>query len=431
LATDNYVPSRDGVTSSLVGLANGLGSLNQDVGLVCPRTRVVAGRGGDIHLMPSVPTGFGDWRMSWASQPAIERVFRSFMPDVVHIQTLGPVGMAAAAYCRRAGVRCVLTWHTDLLAYSRAYPILKVGIPVSCAIWALPGDPKNVLRIAGRTLASVLPGGDVSVANRRTLADALAFFDYVIVPSRKAALSLPSSRAKQGVRIVPSAAIPRTPLRPPLQSLVDRIHEWVPAGRPMIAFVGRLSPEKNLAVVLRTMAREVLSSCPDAILLVIGDGPLRSNFERMAVRLGIANSVFFVGGVPREIVQHILIRCAVIAHPSMTETQGLVLWEAALVGVPAVVMDPDLDGLVSNGVTGYVAQSEPAFGAMLARLIAEPALRASLGVHAKQIASAYSPDCFAGRILGVYREALNAGVGKIRKRRRVWDAYVEPDQALA
>ncbi|RAD51557.1 hypothetical protein DN508_38670, partial [Burkholderia multivorans] len=56
--------------------------------------------------------------------------------------------------------------------------------------------------------------------------------------------------------------------------------------------VGRLSPEKNQARLLRAFA-EVSAEEPDARLVIIGDGPLSDDLRELAVSPGVAGSVEF------------------------------------------------------------------------------------------------------------------------------------------
>ncbi|HEY1177486.1 MAG TPA: glycosyltransferase, partial [Phytomonospora sp.] len=400
--TDNYTPNRDGVTTSVVSLARGLTALGHEVAVLAPRARgAYPTPGTRTYLAPAI-RAVGDYHLSWATPRSVAAVARDFGADLVHVHTLGPLGLAAATYTRRDGAACVLTWHTDLLAYCDVYPAINLAIPLSHIAWSFPRELPRAWRSTRRSIGAALRGRGQTDANRRTLAEALAYFDHVIAPSRKAAGTLPCGRGDQAVHVVPSAeTAAEGPPEPLAAALVARL-----AGRPVVAFVGRLSGEKNFGALLRSMARHVLPHCPDTVLLAIGDGPLRRGFEALAAELGIADAVVFAGAVPNTVVRQVLPHCTVLAQPSLTETQGLVLAEAAAAGVPSVVLDRTLDGVVEHGVTGYVADDEADLGRRVAELVLSPETRDRLGARARAATAGYTSERFAERVLAVYGEVV-------------------------
>jgi len=403
--TDNYTPNRDGVTTSVVSLAQGLTALGHEVAVLAPRARgTYPTPGTSTYLAPAI-RAVGDYHLSWATPRSVAAVAKDFDADLVHVHTLGPLGLAAATYSRRQGAACVLTWHTDLLAYSSVYPVINLAIPLSHIAWSFPRELPQAWRSTRRSLGAALRGRGQTEANRSTLAEALAYFDHVIAPSRKAAGTMPCGRGDQAVHVVPSAEIaPTGPPSPVADTLVERL-----GGRPVIAFVGRLSGEKNFEALLRSFARDVLPHCPDTLLLAIGEGPLHRRFEALAAELGVADAVVFTGAVANPVVRQVLPHCTLLAQPSLTETQGLVLAEAAAAGVPAVVLDRTLDGIVEHGVTGYVAEDEADLGRRMVELVLAPETRDRMGRRARETTAGYSSERFAERVLGVYGEVVGVG----------------------
>jgi len=71
--------------------------------------------------------------------------------------------------------------------------------------------------------------------------------------------------------------------------------------------VGRLVPEKRVDLLLEAMP-QVLEKIPQAKLVIVGDGPQRGAFERLAGRLGLGDAARFVGAVhdPMELGRHFL-----------------------------------------------------------------------------------------------------------------------------
>jgi phosphatidylinositol alpha-1,6-mannosyltransferase len=148
------------------------------------------------------------------------------------------------------------------------------------------------------------------------------------------------------------------------------------ADRPVVVCVSRLVRRKGQDSLIRAM-RRIRERVPDAVLLVVGEGPYRRSLERLAADAP-AGSVVFSGEVPQvEIAAHYAAG-DVFAMPCRTrlaglevEGLGLVFLEAAACGRPVVVGDSGgaretlLDGttgaLVDGRDAGVVADAVAAF----------------------------------------------------------------------
>lgn len=115
-----------------------------------------------------------------------------------------------------------------------------------------------------------------------------------------------------------------------------------PPLRPIqLLFVGRLVARKGLDVLLRALV-ELRRHEPDVRLDVIGDGPLRREYDELAVRMAPTGSVRFLGAQGRTGVRAALDRAHILVFPSRTMPSGevegspVVVKEALAVGVPVV-----------------------------------------------------------------------------------------------
>nr|GID87257.1 glycosyl transferase [Actinoplanes derwentensis] len=102
----------------------------------------------------------------------------------------------------------------------------------------------------------------------------------------------------------------------------------VAPGVPLVGGVGRFEPDKRFDLLIRAIAE-----VPDAVLLLVGDGPSRAALERLAVIEGVAGRVLFAGAVAHPHAMY----CAmdVFASPGQTSF-GLAALEAVTAGLPAV-----------------------------------------------------------------------------------------------
>jgi glycosyltransferase involved in cell wall biosynthesis len=156
----------------------------------------------------------------------------------------------------------------------------------------------------------------------------------------------------------------------PNQALRDN---WrVPERGKVVGHVGRFYPEKNHEGLLRIFKR--LSDRYSSLYLVlVGDGPLRPDVERLAERLGIQEQVRFVGA--RLDVPDMLRGFDLLLFPSLYEGFGLALIEARMTGLPVVASDLPAIREALAGADGYrlaPPQDSAAFTQATAELLEGP-----------------------------------------------------------
>jgi len=183
------------------------------------------------------------------------------------------------------------------------------------------------------------------------------------------------------------------------------------SGAPVIGWVGRLVPIKNLPALLEAVAA-LPAGLASTRLLLVGDGPERAALAALAARLGIAERVEFAGFV--DDATRCFARMHVFALPSLHEGLPVALLEAMAAGLAcaatAVGGIPEVDG--GSGALRLVASPAASdWTAALADLLADPAVRAALGARARaRIRERFSIEATVEAYAALYRSAL-AGIG--------------------
>ena len=167
----------------------------------------------------------------------------------------------------------------------------------------------------------------------------------------------------------------------------DRIPLKGPAGarKKTIICVGRLSPEKGQAGLLRAFAK-VRPSHPELELRLVGDGPERGTLEALAEELGISGAVTFAGRLPEEETLAEIARSDLLVLPSFMEGLPIVLMEAMAVGVPVIASRvAGIPELVEDGATGllFTPSNWDELASGIDRLLGDETLRAKLAERAK------------------------------------------------
>ena len=110
----------------------------------------------------------------------------------------------------------------------------------------------------------------------------------------------------------------------------------LPAGRPLILSVGRLSPEKRADVLIEAVATQDVA---DTVLALAGSGPDEGRLRELAARRGVSERVRFLGFIPGTDLPGLYRLADVFAIASEAELQSLVTMEAMASGLPVVAVN--------------------------------------------------------------------------------------------
>lgn len=128
---------------------------------------------------------------------------------------------------------------------------------------------------------------------------------------------------------------------------------------PVLATIGRLSREKGHSYLMETL-KLIKEQYPKPALVIMGDGDMRPELERLTEQLGLKENVRFLGVCPD--IFSILKETDIFVLPSLYEAFGLVLLEAMLMKKPVVASRVSgIPEVVSEGQTGLlVPPADPA-----------------------------------------------------------------------
>ncbi|HTA20774.1 MAG TPA: glycosyltransferase [Polyangia bacterium] len=161
----------------------------------------------------------------------------------------------------------------------------------------------------------------------------------------------------------------------------------LPADAVVIASVGRLVEQKDYPTQLRAFARAA-ARVPALHMLLVGDGPLRGELERLVAELGVASRVRFAGHC--DDVPTVLRAIDVFCLASKFEPYGVALLEAKAAGCAIVATRVnEVAEILSEGAAGVLVPPEDpdAMGEAFALLAADAPRRRALGAQAAREAA--------------------------------------------
>jgi glycosyltransferase involved in cell wall biosynthesis len=134
--------------------------------------------------------------------------------------------------------------------------------------------------------------------------------------------------------------------------------------------VGRITKEKNVQLCVDTLA-ELVEHGRNVALLMIGRGPDSDLMKRRARKLGVEDRLVFGGFLSQREVAAVYRLGNVLLFPSLSDTQGIVLYEALACSVPIVATDSMASrAVLEHGVNGLLAaETHEAFAAAVGRIL--------------------------------------------------------------
>jgi len=196
------------------------------------------------------------------------------------------------------------------------------------------------------------------------------------------------------------------------------VEQFVPTdpsrNSPLFVGVGRFVDKKAPYLTVTAFA-ETLRACPQARLILVGDGPLVDCCRQLSRALGIADSVTFPGTLDHAAVQRLLTTARAFVQHSVTATNGdsegtpVAVLEAAATALPVVsTRHGGIKDVVVHGETGFLVAERDVHGMAqyMMRLANDPEEAAAIGRQARQrIVESFSMSSSINHLYQVLREA--------------------------
>ena len=354
VVTETYPPEVNGVARTVGLMVEALCERGHEVQLVRPRQRdepaLPIDEGPEQKLVPGMPIPFyRHLQMGFAPPELLQAEWSVRRPDIVHVVTEGPLGWAATSTARRLGIPTCSDFHTNFHSYSRHY-----GMGV------FAGIVSRYLRfLHNRTGCTLVP-----TAEMRASLEAAGYERVEVVGRGVDTLLFSPARRSDRLRSA-----------------------WGCRGGETVAlYVGRIAPEKNLALFIRA-ALAMRAEDPSLRVVLVGDGP-----QSAELRARHPDFVFAGMRTGADLAEHYA-SADTFLFPSTTETFGNVTLEAMASGLAVVAYDyAAARQYLRHQASALLAPTHDgaAFVAMAERLAKQPELVSRLRVEARRIAETVS-----------------------------------------
>ena len=308
--------------------------------------------------------------------PLIGEVLERFKPDLIHITGPSEVGMLGAGLAHHFGLPLAASWHTNVHEYAAR----RSG-------WFLRLLPKRHSAGAGQKIE------DLSMA---VAAQFYSVAQVLFAPNPELCALLERTTGRS-CHLMPRGVDAKL-FHPAKRNRNPEDRDLV------LGFVGRLSVEKNVALLAQVQNELERMGVTNFRFLIVGHGGLQ---DWLRERLPRAE---FTGVLKGEALAEAYASMDLFVFPSHTDTFGNVVLEALASGVPAIVTpDGGPRTIVHDGVTGRVV-SDADFASAVAAVLADPARHAQMRHAARSYALTASWDSVFEGLYAAYETMLPARV---------------------
>jgi glycosyltransferase involved in cell wall biosynthesis len=379
LGTEAYWPINDGGSVFERNLVHGLRGKKHQVEVIAPsgdgKPELDQTDGYPIHrlkslLVPNVPT----YRFTYFAQHEIDRIFKEFKPDVIHVHNPYDIGRSLMKISHRSGVPIVATNH--LMPENTLYNIPIPGL----ANWSVTESFFWNYLVKFHNRASFVTSPTATAVN-------------LLV---KHGLKAPHRPVSNGIDLTEYSAGPDT-------ADVQKLYH-LPENLPILLYTGRLDGEKRMDIWLKSLPLILKEVKMHAV--IVGSGNAEASMKQLASELGVIEHVTFTGKVPHDHIQgfYRIADCFAISSPA--ELQSIVTLEAMATSDPVVAVDvAALPELCHDGENGFLFK-ENDFAGMAAgviKILKDKALREKMGKASRAIAETHALPKMVDNYEGIYR----------------------------
>ena len=319
IVTETWPPEINGVALSMMQLCQGLQRLGHKILLVRPIQKTICTEFNpeqECLVMSQPIPKYPSVQFGWPQYLKVSKAFEQFTPDVVHIVTEGPLGLTALQAAKSKKIAVSSGFHSAFQDFSRFFDLAFLVKPIqryltwfhnSTDVTCVPSQyTEQALRGFGVTCPLVVVGRGV---------DTVRFS-----PKHR------SQRLRQ---------------------------QWgVDADTRVMLYVGRLSPEKEVDVLIKSFHALQVQQGVNIKFVIVGDGPDRIRLSKMTT----SKDVIFMGSLGGHELATAYASADVFTFASQADTFGNVVLEAIASGLPVIAYDyVCAHQHVKHNITGWLS----------------------------------------------------------------------------
>jgi len=389
LFTDQYYPMISGVVTSIKMLYEGLTNLGHECFIFTSydekhikdteelsNKNVINIRGRKYPFK-----GLKDYRYTFTHKRAL-KVVKKYNLDIIHIHTEYNMGKVAKKASKKFNIPMVHTLHTLWADYLQ---------------YLSPFFSKHFKR----QMLFLLRKWFTGPVSKQSIIE--------IAPTEKAKIEGRVYGLSDDARIVPSGIeLEKFSSSKYSKEEIAKLRESLDIKKNQFVFlyIGRISQEKKIPVLLRAYAKS-LKDNDNAVFLIVGGGPELDNLKRLSKELEISNRVIFTDAVQWDKVGMYYQLGNIFVNASQSETQGLTYIEALASSIPLLVQKDDcISNVIQDYYNGIFFDGEDDLALKMSEMLKATTTLKKIKANTLKSVEQYSKENYAQAILSIYEEAI-------------------------
>ena len=368
-----YTPSKGGMETSVINLSKGLEKAGNEVFIFAPRYPNYKDEEKNIFRYESIRFNYGGYfyviPVPFGSK--MKKIVKELKLDIIHSHQPYSLGSEALKFSKELGIPLVFTYHIKYEDYSHYIPLVPSSI-----------SKKYIRKIT------------VGYSNK---------CNAVISPSTAIKKLLEDHGIEVPVKIIPSGINIDNFANDVGKKKEIRDKYKIRQDEIMLITACRLTKEKNLEFLVKSFAK-ISQKDQNIKFMIVGDGAVKKDLEKMAEEFGIKDRVIFTGLVDRTEIVSLYQASDIFVFASKTETQGLVAVEAMAAGSPVVaVRASGIEDIVKDGEDGFLtSESEEEFSESVLKITRDNDLRKKMSEKAKENSRKFEISPWVEKIVELY-----------------------------
>ena len=318
LVTETWPPEINGVARSLLQLCKGLQELGHKILLIRPEQKQACTQFQPYQeclvKAQAIPK-YHNLQFGWPQWSKLSQALDEFQPDVVHIVTEGPLGLASLHIAKSKSIPVSSGFHSAFQDFSRFFDLAFLLKPIQHYLkW-----------FHNNTLLTCVPSHDTEKSLRQF--------------------------GVAGPLVVVGRGVDVEHFSPDFRSAALRARWGADENTRVMLYVGRVSPEKEVNVIIDAYHNMPKDPTHPVKLVVVGDGPDRQRLEAMNVH----GDIVFTGSLSGTVLAEAYASADVFTLPVRVETFGQCGAVAMASGLPIIAYDYACAHLHVRPETGWLS----------------------------------------------------------------------------
>ena len=368
-----YTPSKGGMETSVINLSKGLEKAGHEVFIFAPEYPNYKDEEKNIFRYKSFRFNYGGYfyviPLPFISNA--EEIIKKLNLDIIHSHQPYSLGSEALKFSKKLNIPIVFTYHIKYEDYSHYIPLI----------------PKSVSKKYIRKMTTKYSDQ----------------CDNIIAPSTAIKKMLTDRGIKSPMSIIPSGINIDNFKKDTGQKSEIRKKYNVNPDDILLITACRLTEEKNLGFLVKSFAK-IKQRYNNVKFMIVGDGAVKQDLEKLAEELGVKNSIIFTGLVNRTEIVGLYQASDIFVFASKTETQGLVAVEAMAAGDPVVAVKASgIEDMIKDKEDGFLtSESEEEFSESVLKIVNDKNLREKMSAQAKINSERFSIEPWVEKVVELY-----------------------------